>query len=118
MLKFTSIVGYTSCEPTYIKSFFTIFGQCINVLNYNTCDMRIPGMICVFPVGIHILLVICVTPFNMAAVLCIPLAFAANDVVNWRCRNNICVGKVCDMCAPVHMSLVICVSQWGYTYHK
>ena len=35
MLKFTSIVGYTSCGPTYIKSFFfTIFGQCINVLNY------------------------------------------------------------------------------------
>ena len=34
MLKFASIVGYTSCEPTYIKSFFTIFGQCINVLNY------------------------------------------------------------------------------------
>ena len=35
MLKFTSIVGYTSCGPTYIKSFLTIFGQCINVLNYN-----------------------------------------------------------------------------------
>ena len=35
MLKFTSIVGYTSCGPTYIESFFTIFGQCINVLNYN-----------------------------------------------------------------------------------
>ena len=35
MLKFTSIVGYTSCGPTYIE-FFTIFGQCINVLNYNT----------------------------------------------------------------------------------
>ena len=34
MPKFTSIVGYTSCGPTYIKSFLTIFGQCINVLNY------------------------------------------------------------------------------------
>ena len=31
--KFTSIVGYTSCGPTYIESFMTIFGQCINVLN-------------------------------------------------------------------------------------
>ena len=36
MLKFTSIVGYTSCGPTYIERFLTIFGQCINVLNYNT----------------------------------------------------------------------------------
>ena len=36
MLKFTSIVGYTSCGPTYIESFFTIFGQCINVLNYKS----------------------------------------------------------------------------------
>ena len=35
MLKFTSIVGYTSCGPTYIESFLTIFGKCINVLNYN-----------------------------------------------------------------------------------
>ena len=35
MLKFTAIVGYTSCGPTYIESFLTIFGQCINVLNYN-----------------------------------------------------------------------------------
>ena len=35
MLKFTSIVEYTSCGPTYIESFLTIFGQCINVLNYN-----------------------------------------------------------------------------------
>ena len=35
MLKFTSIVGYTSCGPTYIERFLTIFGQCINVLNYN-----------------------------------------------------------------------------------
>ena len=35
MLKFTSIVGYTSCGTTYIESFLTIFGQCINVLNYN-----------------------------------------------------------------------------------
>ena len=34
MLKFASIVGYTSCGPTYIESFLTIFGQCINVLNY------------------------------------------------------------------------------------
>ena len=34
MLKFTSIVGYTSCGPTYIESFLTIFGKCINVLNY------------------------------------------------------------------------------------
>ena len=32
MLKFTSIVGYASCGPTSIESFFTIFGQCINVL--------------------------------------------------------------------------------------
>ena len=32
MLKFTSIVGYTSCGPTYIESFLTIFGQCISVL--------------------------------------------------------------------------------------
>ena len=36
MLKFTSIVGYMSCGPTYIESFFTIFGQCINVLNYKS----------------------------------------------------------------------------------
>ena len=34
MLKFTSIVGHTSCGPTYIESFLAIFGQCINVLNY------------------------------------------------------------------------------------
>ena len=34
MLKFTSVVGCTSCGPTYIESFLTIFGQCINVLNY------------------------------------------------------------------------------------
>ena len=34
MLEFTSIVGYTSCGPMYIESFLTIFGQCINVLNY------------------------------------------------------------------------------------
>ena len=34
MLKFTSIVGYTSCGPTYIGRFLTIFGQCINVLNF------------------------------------------------------------------------------------
>ena len=35
MLKFTYIVGYTSCGTTYIESFLTIFGQCINALNYN-----------------------------------------------------------------------------------
>ena len=35
MLKFTSIVEYTLCGPTYIESVLTIFGQCINVLNYN-----------------------------------------------------------------------------------
>ena len=34
MLKFTSTVRYTSRGPTYIESFLTIFGQCINVLNY------------------------------------------------------------------------------------
>ena len=39
MLKFTSIVGYTSCGPTYIESFLTIFGQCINVLNYKSVCM-------------------------------------------------------------------------------
>ena len=39
MLKFTSIVGYTSCGPTYIENFLTIFGQCINVLNYNVWYM-------------------------------------------------------------------------------
>ena len=33
--KLTSIAGYTSCRPTYIVSFMVIFGQCINVLNYN-----------------------------------------------------------------------------------
>ena len=39
MLQFTSIVGNTSCGPTYIESFFfTIFEQCINVLNYNTAS--------------------------------------------------------------------------------
>ena len=32
--KFTSIAGYTSCRPTNIESFMTVFGQCINVLNY------------------------------------------------------------------------------------
>ena len=41
MLKFTSIVGYTSCGPTYIESFLTIFGQCINVLNYNKDYMSV-----------------------------------------------------------------------------
>ena len=35
MLKCTSIVGYTSCGPKYIESFLTIFGQCVNELNYN-----------------------------------------------------------------------------------
>ena len=40
MLKFTSIVGYTSCGPTYIESFLTIFGQCINVLNYKYIYIR------------------------------------------------------------------------------
>ena len=39
MLKFTSIVGYTSCGPMYIECFLTIFGQCINVLNYNSFYM-------------------------------------------------------------------------------
>ena len=43
MLKFTSIVGYTSCGPTYIESFLTIFGQCINVLNYNYEYVHVPG---------------------------------------------------------------------------
>ena len=33
-VKFTFILGYTSCRPTYIESFMTIFRQCINVLNY------------------------------------------------------------------------------------
>ena len=37
MLKFTSIVGYTLCGPTYIERFLTIFGQCISLLNYNCC---------------------------------------------------------------------------------
>ena len=41
MLKFTSIVGYTSCGPTYVESFLTIFGQCINVLNYNILDKKV-----------------------------------------------------------------------------
>ena len=39
--KFTSIVGFTSCRPTYIESFITIFGQCINVLNYKSCYLQI-----------------------------------------------------------------------------
>ena len=39
MLKFTFIVVYASCGPTYIESFFTIFGQCINVLNYKVIHM-------------------------------------------------------------------------------
>ena len=33
--KFTSVAGCTSLRPTYIESFRTIFGQCINVLSYN-----------------------------------------------------------------------------------
>ena len=33
--KFTSIAGYAISRPTFIESFMTIFGQCINVLNYN-----------------------------------------------------------------------------------
>ena len=41
MLKFTSIVGYTSCGSTYIESFLTIFGQCISVLNYNKDYMNV-----------------------------------------------------------------------------
>ena len=32
--KFTSMAGYTSCRPTFIENVMTIFGQCINVLNY------------------------------------------------------------------------------------
>ena len=49
MLKFTSIVGYTSCGPTYIESFLTIFGQCINVLNYkcNMCIMYLCNDMCI-----------------------------------------------------------------------
>ena len=43
MLKFTSIVGYTSCGLTYIESFFTIFGQCINVLNYKVVYLIVKG---------------------------------------------------------------------------
>ena len=43
MLKFTSIVGYTSCGPSYIESFLTIFGQCINVLNYKCCYASVYG---------------------------------------------------------------------------
>ena len=46
MLKFASIVGYTSCGPTYIESFLTIFGQCINVLNY--IYMYVYKYICIF----------------------------------------------------------------------
>ena len=50
MLKFTSIVGYTSCGPTYIESVFTIFGQCINVLNYKCLYLQqmflAPKMLC------------------------------------------------------------------------
>ena len=34
-MRFTCIVGYTSCRPTYFVSFITIFGQCINVLHKN-----------------------------------------------------------------------------------
>ena len=34
---FTSIAGYTPCRPAYIEIFMTIFGQCINVLNYMVC---------------------------------------------------------------------------------
>ena len=41
MLKFTSIVGYTSCGPTYIESFLTIFGQCINALDYKRDYMSV-----------------------------------------------------------------------------
>ena len=51
MLKFTSIVGYTSCGTTYIESFFTILGQteCINVLNYKhdvsiNCEDMVDGL--------------------------------------------------------------------------
>ena len=43
MLKFTSIVGYTSCAATYIESFLTIIGQCINVLNYDLHYMVRPS---------------------------------------------------------------------------
>ena len=28
--KFTFVAGYTSCRSTYIESFMTILGQCIN----------------------------------------------------------------------------------------
>ena len=38
--KFTSIAGYTSCRPTNIESFMTVFGQCINVLNYKYIYMK------------------------------------------------------------------------------
>ena len=39
--KFTYIVRYTLCRPTYIESFMTIFGQCINVLKYDARYIRI-----------------------------------------------------------------------------
>ena len=48
MLKFTSIVGYTSCGPTYIESFLTIFGQCINVLNYKYACMYVYMYVCTY----------------------------------------------------------------------
>ena len=41
MLKFTSIVGNMSCGPTCIESVLTIFGQCINVLNYKFLYMQL-----------------------------------------------------------------------------
>ena len=39
--KFTDIAGYTSCRPTDIKSFMTIFGQCINVLIQVLCILKL-----------------------------------------------------------------------------
>ena len=44
MLKFTSIVGYTSCGPTYFESFLTIFGQCMNALNYKYVCLKKENM--------------------------------------------------------------------------
>ena len=38
--KFTSIVEYTSCRPTYIESFMTIFGH---VLNHNLTYLHFPS---------------------------------------------------------------------------
>ena len=50
MLKFASIVGYTSCGPMYIESFLTKFGQCINVKSEQSRNRLVGIKVFLFPI--------------------------------------------------------------------